>query len=83
MAEQKEQLSILIAEIDAVLEQGRRLVREEERWRRREEEVQEEKRRRTEADGKKLDEKAKMYRRRWLVLKWASFARGLLWPQCR
>ena len=66
----------LIAEIDAVLEQGRRLVREEERRRRREEEVQEEKRRRTEADGK-------MYRRRWLVLKWASFARGLLWPQCR
>ena len=48
-------MSILIAEIDAVLEQGRRLVREEERWRRREEEVQEEKRRRTEADGKKLE----------------------------
>ena len=48
-------MSILIAEIDAVLEQGRRLVREEERCRRREEEVQEEKRRRTEADGKKRE----------------------------
>ena len=54
MAEQEEQLSILIAEIDAVLEQGRRLVREEERWRRREEEVQEEKRRRTEASTASL-----------------------------
>ena len=49
-------MSILIAEIDAVLEQGWWHLREEERRRRREEEVQEEKRRRTEADGKKLDD---------------------------